>query len=343
MSDSPHLWPIAAEVASREGKILAESVLGTADPRRVASDLDAFCSSVLGSPVEGVLFCDISIGAVFGLRLGDARRVVLKAHRPAQDAGLLVSVHRVQLHLSNRGFPCPRPVLGPTPFGAGLANVDELVDAGEFADAHEPEIRREMARTLVRLVELASEMPGEVRAPLGGRSWPKDGLWPPPHNALFDFESTAPGAEWIDEIAGEAKRIAEESAPVGTVVGHGDWSANQMRFEGSKVSVAYDWDSLRLDKETTFVGHTATHFPYTERLDIPTAPSPEEVRLFVEEYEAARVAPFSRRERAALFAAATYGLAYTARCEHAVDPGGAWFRGSRREALASTAEQYLRS
>ena len=127
------------------------------------------------------------------------------------------------------------------------------------------------------------------------------------------------------------------------MIGHGDWSANQVRFEGGEVSVAYDWDSLRLDEETTFVGHAATHFPYTERLDVPAAPSPEEVKLFVGEYEAARGTPFSGRERAALFAAATYGLAYTARCEHAIDPGGEWFSGSRREALASTAEQYIRS
>ncbi len=342
MPDPLRAEPIVALVASPEGRILAESVLGTADLRRIALSLQVFCSSMLGSAAAEVLFCEVSIGAALGLRLGDARRVVLKAHRPDRDPDFLASVHRVQLHLSERGFPCPRPMLGPAPLGAGLATVDELVETGEFADAHEPEIRSEMARALARLIELASEVPQEALAPLEGPWWPKDGLWPPPHNALFDFEATAAGAGWIDEIAIEAKRIVE-STPIGTVVGHGDWSANQMRFEGGKMSVAYDWDSLRVDKETTFVGHAATHFPYTERLDAPASPCPEEVRLFVEEYEAARGASFSGPERAALFAAATYGLAYTARCEHAVDPKGNRFPGSRREALASTAEGYLRS
>ncbi len=112
---------------------------------------------------------------------------------------------------------------------------DQLVEAGEFADAHEPEIRREMARALARLIELASEVPQEALAPLGGPWWPEDGLWPPPHNALFDFEATAAGAGWIDEIAREAKRIVE-STPIGTVVSHGDWSANQMRFESGKIN-----------------------------------------------------------------------------------------------------------
>lgn len=342
MSEPARAEPIAALVASPEGRILAESVLGTAEPQRIGLSLEGFCSCMLGSSVEEVLFCDVSIGAAFGLRLGNARRVVLKAHRPDRDPGFLSCVHRVRLHLADRGFPCPRPVLGPAPFGAGLATVDQLVDAGEFADAHEPEIRREMARALARLIEFASEVPQEALAPLEGSWWPEDRLWPPPHNALFDFEVTAAGAGWIYEIASEAKRIVE-STPIATVVGHGDWSANQMRFESGKMSVAYDWDSLRVDKETTFVGHAATHFPYTERLDVPAAASTKEVKLFVEEYEAARGATFSGRERAALFAAATYGLAYTARCEHAIDSAGVWFRGSRREALASTAEGYLRS
>ena len=340
MPEPPRAEPIAVLVASPEGRILSESVLGTADPARIALSLQGFCSSMLGSQIEEVLFCDVSIGAAFGLRLGDARRVVLKAHRPDRAPDLLACVHRVQLHLADRGFPCPKPVLGPAPFGAGLATVDRLVAVGEFADAHEPEIRREMARALARLIELASEVPQEALTPLEGPWWPEDGLWPPPHNALFDFEATAAGAGWIDKIAREAKEIVE-STPVATVVGHGDWSANQMRFESAKMSVAYDWDSLRVDKETTFVGHAATHFPYTERLDVPAAPSPEEVRLFVEEYEAARGATFSGLKRAALFAAAAYGLAYTARCEHAVDPKGTRFPGSRREALASTAEGYL--
>jgi hypothetical protein len=127
------------------------------------------------------------------------------------------------------------------------------------------------------------------------------------------------------------------------VVGHADWSAKHFRFEGSKVRVIYDWDSLSIDKETTLVGHTATHFPYTEYFEVPRRASPEEARLFVEEYEIARGAPFSDRERIAVSAAATYGLAYTARCEHALDPEGKDLKGSFREALSSYGEEYLRT
>jgi hypothetical protein len=126
----------------------------------------------------------------------------------------------------------------------------------------------------------------------------------------FDFKTTAAGAEWIDEIASKAKRVLD-NPPGRMVVGHTDWSAKYFRFQEGKVCAVYDWDSLRLDKETTLVGHTAAHFPYTEYFDVPRRASPEEARLFVEEYEMARGAPFSKRERIAVSAAATYGLSRT--------------------------------
>jgi hypothetical protein len=197
-----------------------------------------------------------------------------------------------------------------------------------------------MARALARMIELSAEVSDVEELSRGWKLPPAQGLWPIPHNALFDFEATAAGAEWIDEIAGKARKILDNS-PGRMVVGHADWSAKHFRFKDGKVGVIYDWDSLRLDKETNLVGHTATHFPYTEYFDVPRRASPQEARLFVEEYEIARAKPFSERERIAVSAAAVYGLAYTARCEHAIDPGGKNLRGSFREALARYGEEYL--
>lgn len=125
------------------------------------------------------------------------------------------------------------------------------------------------------------------------------------------------------------------------VIGHADWSAKHFRFEEGRVCVIYDWDSLRLDKEINLVGHTATHISFTEYFDVPRRASPEEARLFVEEYEMARRAPFSEQECVAISAAATYGLAYTARYEHALVPEEKDVSGSFREALSSCGEKYL--
>jgi Phosphotransferase enzyme family len=340
MSDPPGVGAIVEVSASREGRTLARSILRATNPRQVFEDLDALCAARLGARVAEAFFCELSVGAAFGLRLADGRRVLLKVHPPDRTLRFLETVYRVQRHLFAQGFPCPEPVTGPLPFGRGLATVEAFVDDGNYADAHEPEIRREMARTLAWMIELAGAVP-DVRALSQAWKLPPDrGLWPVPHNALFDFEETAAGAVWIDEIAGRAREVLDNS-PGRMVVGHSDWSAKHFRFKNGKVYVIHDWDSLRLDKETTLVGHTATHFSYTEYFDVPRRASPAEARHFVEEYETARGAPFSDEERLSISAAATYGLAYTARCEHALDPGGKNVSGSFREALSSCGEEYL--
>ncbi len=332
---------IAAASASREGRVLAHSILGTVDPEQIIGTLDAFCAARLGSKVEEALFCELSVGATFGLRLGNGRRVMLKAHQPDRTAYFLEAVCRVQRHLYERGFPCPEPIAGPLPLGRGFATVEAFVDDGERMDAHETRVRCEMARTLARLIELAAEVSNVRRLAQGWTSWRVDALWPTPHNALFDFEATAQDAGWIDEIAARARETVDNSAGR-VVVGHSDWSVKHFRFDDGEVRVIYDWDSLRLDKETVIVGTAAATFAATWYLEVSSrAPSPDEMRCFIHEYEVARGRPFSIRERQAVAGAATYVMAYSARCEHAVDTEGRDTRGSFREALSSYGDDYM--
>src|SRR5919202_1951543 len=123
------------------------------------------------------------------------------------------------------------------------------------------------------------------------------------------------------------------SAKSRTVVGHRDWSAKNMRTGPGGIAVLYDWDAVPLDREAFVAGSAAAHFPVTWELDVPETPSVREVVAFVREYEEARGAPFIPSELAEVAAAATYARAYKARCEHAIDLGGARWRGSSRESL----------
>jgi hypothetical protein len=152
---------------------------------------------------------------------------------------------------------------------------------------------------------------------------------------MFNFEATAAGAEWIDAIATEA--LARLSTPVGElVVGHTDWSVKDFRFRDNKISAIYDWDSLAVDREPVIVGQAATHFTMTWRTPVRVTPDAVEVAAFVTDYEEARGSVFSAAERAALDAAGAYSMAYTARCEHALDPGAVKYPpGSAREFLAT--------
>ena len=326
----------------RDNPAFTRSILSTADPEEIAARLHVFCEEQLRSRLKEVFFCELSVGAAFGLRLHDGRQVLVKAHKPDRSAQFLEAVHRVQGHLFERGFPCPRPLAGPASFEPGLATTEEFVDEGEQVDAHEPVIRRRMAQALARAMELAEEVQ-DVGALSSSWAWPKDDLWPVPHNALFNFKATSEGAEWIDRIAAEAKRVMDGFYGR-EVVGHADWSVKHFRFAGGKVRVVYDWDSLRLDKEAIIVGTAAATFPATWSLEVASrAPSPDELWSFLEEYGAARGHPLSSEERGATAAAALYVMAYTARCEHAIDPEGEDLRGGFREVLSVHAEAYFRS
>jgi len=174
-----------------------------------------------------------------------------------------------------------------------------------------------MARELVRFHRLATASgirPRRPFFPLGAEA-----LWPTPHNALFDFEATVEGAEWIDEIARAAKRARDIGAGV-EVVGHTDLSAKHIRFDDDLRPLAvYDWDSLDTQSEPLLVGNAAGSFTYTEELehDVFPWPNAQEALAFIEDYEAARGAAFDEEERRTAHGACVYLRAYAARCGHA--------------------------
>jgi hypothetical protein len=307
------MWP---------GAPIERSILGTDDPEEIWRQALA----VRPDAVDCFAF-EVSVGALFGLLLRDGSRVALKIH-PERDVSSLEAVQRVQAHLLDLGFPCPQP-LGVH----GRATLERWFDEGSYRDAHEPAVRRVVAEHLALLVRLTAKL-----RPLAGLEphfQPPDApLWPIPHNVLFDFDATAAGAEWIDDIARAAKPLRD--ARVGElVIGHGDWSVNHFRFRGLRPTVVYDWSSLGTDYETTYVGVAASGFTYTTHLAVAVLPTVAEACAFFEDYEQARGRPFSVRERRAAHAAAVYGRAYGARCTHAVG------KDAREMSLDDYAEAFL--
>jgi hypothetical protein len=65
-----------------EDPAFTRSILGTSDPEEVRRELDSFCAAYLGSGLDRPLFCELSVGAAFGLLLSDGRKVFLKANPP---------------------------------------------------------------------------------------------------------------------------------------------------------------------------------------------------------------------------------------------------------------------
>ncbi|MBV8756381.1 MAG: hypothetical protein JO257_03835 [Deltaproteobacteria bacterium] len=326
---------IAARLADPDDVVLARDILGTTDPPVIAAQVRAFVPGITGCP----LFT-LSVGAVFVLDRGD-ERIVLKIHR--FGAGLrdfhtfdeLTAVYAAQAALAGAGIACARVLEAPRRFAPGrAAAVMSFVDPGAADDPHAPATAVAMATEAARLSRVLSGSVGPaagVGATLPDRTRLPPTLFPPAHNALFDF--TRPGGEWIDRRAAAARAVLDQG--ITPTAMHCDFSCANVRVVGGRVAAIYDVDSVCVIDEPRCVASMAVHYTYTG--DYPwTWPSREQARTFVAAYEAARGTPFTAAERARLNAGAIYALAYTSRCEH----GHAGAAGMC-EVLASAPERYF--
>ena len=173
-----------------------------------------------------------------------------------------------------------------------------------------------MAQHLAMLIRQCKHYPSQ-----GLTDWMEleaPGLWHTPHNVLFDFERTQQGAEWIDEIAYRAKQVLlAATGPL--VIGHSDWSLQNMSFAGQKLACVYDWDSLRVGLELYFVGGAARVYRHDWRIGSPKPViSIAEMQDFISVYETARAQPFTGEEHQVIGASIVYTAAYGVRCAHAV-------------------------
>ena len=222
---------ITSWIAQWETHFVEPAVFGTTDPARIACLIDGFCQKELGAAVADYLFYESSIGAVCGVCLMDGRRVVVKVHQSSHSLDFLHAVVQVQHYLLDHGYPCPKPLLDPRPLAHGIATTEELVDEGVYHQASDPTVRRSMAEMLAWLLQLTrtpEALPGVHLAALDTRL-PVGVIWPTPHSKLFDFEATATGAEWIDEIARHAQAMKLRGAGH-LVLGHTDWGVKHFRL-----------------------------------------------------------------------------------------------------------------
>ena len=296
--------------------LIVPELFADPSPGAIATALEGLCEALLGSAVERPELFSAGVGCVFGARLRDGRRVVLKLHGPRTSVGYLDAAQAVQRHLASGGFPAPEPLAGPAPFGLGTATAETLLDAGASADAHEPPVRRALAAGLADLVARCRPLVALDALRDHAMTVPDGALWPTPHEPRFDFAATSAGAEWVDEAAAAARAV-RDAGPGDWVVGHIDWRVEHVRLAGGEIRAVYDWDSVRIEREPALVGAVAHAFTadwsQEEWRHLPTL---EEALAFVADYEAARGAPFSRAERRVIRAALLYTMAYTARCEH---------------------------
>ena len=274
-----------------------------------AASLAAWCEIHLGSPVESELFRATHLTAVIGTRLADGREVVVRV-RPA--APRIAACTEVQRRLFDAGYPCPRPLAGPAPLGECEATAESYVAGGAML----PDSGRDavpFAAALARLVRLAPR-PGQVASLAPAPAWTawnheQGELWPWSEELDMDLNQVD-GVSWID-AAGDAARRKLQEGQDQAVIGHGDWITDNLRWDGSRLLVAYDWDSLIIDSEAVIAGLAAAIYLY------PALPTVAETGDFLDAYAAARGPFFSPAELQRSWAAGLWTRAFDAKKEQA--------------------------
>ena len=105
---------------------------------------------------------------------------------------------------------------------------------------------------------------------------------------------------------------------------------------------SYDWDSLGAFRESRGVGIAAATWRSTGEAEDPAAPDSREVDAYLDTYVRAAGGSRNRRWRAAAMGAALYTLAYTARCEHALEARGPHHQPRRaRDTLNADRDGFL--
>jgi hypothetical protein len=293
---------------------IERAVFGAVGADQIADWLAWHVRRRLGQDVQAVLFRSGRLAAVYGLRLDDGTEIVAKVHRRPADIRRLHAATACQQILAAHGFPCPRPLDGPASTDGLVAVLESRMERGEPGDAHQPAVRRAMAQALANQVAILRAARLEMAALAEPPAWAayEGGPWPVPHDPIFDFTTTPDGFAWLDRLA-QAAADALGPRPAADTIAHSDWECQNVRFSAGQVSAVYDWDSLLAHAEPILAGIAAGHFTQGS-VHGAGAPTPDEVAAFLAEYETARRSLFSGAHQAAAVAAATWVLAYNARC-----------------------------
>ncbi len=275
---------------------LEQAVFGDISREQIDAWLISHVRARLSADVSSVLFRSGRVGAVYGLRLSDGGNVVVKVHRKEVFRDHLSAASACQRVLADAGYPCPLPLDGPAVSAGHIATIEAWLDGGEPGNAHQPVIRKTMAKSLAMQPEILRAMPADIlaRNPPAWASY-AGGPWPTPHDPIFDFTKTEPGYQWLDDLAAEAARaLGPPTAP--EVIGHSDWVCQNVRFAHGEVVASYDWDSLIGQSEAVLAGFGAGSFTEGSTAGA-SAPTPEEVAGFLADYDGSLERRFTGQQR----------------------------------------------
>ena len=219
--------------------------------------LPAWCLDHLGGEPADVLFQLQQVSMVFGLRLPGGTDVVVKARA---DDGRAVSCVAAQARLAERGFPCARPLTPVVGVGSLAVHAEEFRPGGEVLQGDSPDVAARCAEVFARLMTELADV--TVAPPLPNPPWVRwdhtgSGVWPA-IDGLDTRDQSAVPAYVVDTAVRARGRLLAAGLPC--VLGHADFEAQNLRWQGQRVWAVHDWDSLAWQPEAALVGAASGAF-----------------------------------------------------------------------------------
>ncbi|GIH15321.1 hypothetical protein Raf01_34930 [Rugosimonospora africana] len=254
-----------------------------------------------------MLFRAQQVSMVFGLRLAGGTDVVVKART---DDGRAASCVAAQARLAERGFPCARPLTPVVGVGGLAVHAEEYRPGGEVLHGDSPDMALRCVEVFARLM---AELSGvTVAPPLPNPPWVRwdhtdSGLWP-----AIDFLDGRDQSVVSDHIVQTAERARRRLLASGLpcVLGHADFEAQNLRWQGRQVRTVHDWDSLAWQPEAALVGAASGSFASDGP---PTLAPIESSEAFLVAYQDIRGRAFTAVELEIAWAASLWMAAYNAR------------------------------
>jgi Phosphotransferase enzyme family len=302
---------LAGEFRDRVHRADLATLVGDRSHEETERWVDELTEAQLGVKCAGALFAKKSVGAVFGIVLESGEPAVLKLFNRSYTRAELSAMHRCLSVASAHGFPVPRQRSEIFDADDGLSAAFYAYLDGYQRDAHEPSVRRELARSLAELVELLAPLDVSELPPAPGHG---NSLWPAPQH-IWELQKLDNEDTRFIDAHGKAAQAVLKKSKLKRVATHLDWGVKNIRFRDDAVCAVYDSDSLHAASEAECAGRAAAQFTAQWELPAMLTPSPSEAQGFLDDYQAASGRKFSRAERSVAAASAHYAVAQLARLE----------------------------
>jgi Phosphotransferase enzyme family len=262
--------------------------------------VDGWCRGFLGAGPVAVLFVVPHLSEVVGVRLADGCEVVVR--RRVDGSGRSRTCVTAQRLLAEHGFPCPMPLTEAVIDDGSAVHAEQFVGGGELETEDSPAAAEKSAVLLADLVRRLASV--DLDPPLPNPEWVH---W----DTLPERQTKAVVPAWIEDttIRVQAKLAGCDLQPV---IGHADWEAQNMRWQGDQPLAVHDWDSLAWLPEAALAGTGAGVFASHGE---PTLAPIESSAAFLHAYEAARGARFTSYETEIAWAASIWVALHNTRDE----------------------------